>query len=146
MRQDLAGFDERAHQAVETAMLDCLGKAQSKDLQKAPNLVRQIECLVPHRRRGGADLARFHADDMKALVRKPLEQMLNHGASFKPDPRYQVSEALLALDDLIDITGQFTFKSNTTLRIHNSQCARPQRNIQSAKILHRLSPLFIDTL
>lgn len=86
--------------------------ASSQDTSNAAGVV--LIGLVPHRRQGRANLASFHADDIKAIVRKPIEQMLAHAASLKPDPRNRVSEALQTLGDFTDIAGQFALKGNAT--------------------------------
>ena len=102
--------------------------------------------LVPHGGQGGADLARFHADDIKAITRKPIEQVLAHRTSLKPDPRNRVSGALQTLRDFIDVTGKLKFRCNAPSRVHNAQRTRSQLHIQSGKIFHLQSPLFTDLL
>ncbi len=145
VEQGFATTQQRACAMCLSALhVDRAEPASSQDMSNAAGVV--LIGLVPHRRQGGANLASFHADDIKAIIRKPIEQMLAHGASLKPDPRNRVSEALQTLGDFTDITGQFALKGNATPRIHNAQRARSQRHIQSGKILHRLSPLFTDIL
>ncbi len=145
VEQGLAATQQRANTMRFPALhVNRAEPAGSQDMSNAAGIV--LIGLVPHRRQSGADLAGFHAGDIKAIVRKTVEQMLTHGASLKPDPCNRVRETLQTLGDFIDVTGQFTLKSNATPRVHNAQSARSQRHIQPGKKFHRLSPLLTDFL
>ncbi len=93
--------------------------ASSQGMSNAAGIV--LIGHVPHRRQGGTDLASLHTDNIKAIIRETVKQMLTHSAGLEADPCNRVSKALRTLGDFNDVTGQLTLICNATPRINIAQ-------------------------